>query len=56
MRRNLITWVDANGPYCGRRNLRYHNLPDFRSLLTREAAWGTPPEYANDAAETAAKE
>ena len=41
----LVTWVDANGPfygsYFGRRNLIYQHLPDFRPIPTLESALGT---------------
>jgi len=28
----LVTWIDANSPYYGRRNLQYKNHPDFRPV------------------------
>ncbi len=38
----LVTWVDSNGQYYGsyfgRRNIQYHNLPDFRPAPDFEIA------------------
>ncbi|MGA2617449.1 MAG: hypothetical protein ABSF26_07555 [Thermoguttaceae bacterium] len=43
----LATWVDANAPYYGsyfgRRNIAYHDRPDFRPVPTLESALGIPP-------------
>jgi hypothetical protein len=44
----IITWADANAPYYGsyfgRRNLKYHHLPDFRPTPTLKSASGIPLE------------
>ena len=46
----LTTWVDSNGQYYGsyygRRNLRYKDHPDYRTVPTFASASGTPPPGA----------